>query len=66
MGVRDFLNTEEMNHFVVLASFLFLESLNCKLSMVDCQEVDEFSVVINVFIGNFNGCLQTNDVIFFT
>lgn len=33
--------------------------------MINSQEVNEFLIVFDVFVGNFDGCLQVKDVVFF-
>lgn len=46
--------------------FVFLELVDCKLSLIDGDEVDQFAVLLDIYVGLLNACLQIQDVFLFT
>lgn len=57
MGVGDLLHTHVVHKTKVLSLLLTLKLVYRNLSMVDCEEVDQFLVVSNIFVGNFDSAL---------
>ena len=62
--VGDLLDTHVVHQAQVLPLLLPLELVYRDLTVVNCQPMDQFLVVGNVLICNFNGSLKIEDVIF--
>ena len=62
MRVGDLLHRHVVHHLQVLLRFLTLELLNSNLPMVDCEEVDELLVVLDVLVGDLDACLELQKV----
>ena len=62
--VGDFFHAEDVEHSEVLACLLPLELGDSILSVVNSQEVNELLVVVDVLVGNLDGGLKVQDVIF--
>ena len=48
MSISDFTDCEEVEHLLVLEKFGLFELVNCELSMVDGDEVDQLAVVFHI------------------
>ena len=48
MSISDFTDCEEVEHLLVLEKFGLFELVNCELSVVDGDEVDQLAVVFHI------------------
>ena len=56
--VGDRPNRHLVKHLCVLLHFVFLELVHCELSLVDSDEVDKFAVLLDIYVGLLDACLQ--------
>ena len=52
--IWDFFNRHVVHQSQVLPGLLFLELLDGRLSVVDSQEMNEFAVVLDIFVRHVN------------
>ena len=60
--IADFTNCEEVKHLLVLEEFGFFELVNCKLSVVDSDEIDKLAVILNVDVHLLDVRLIINNI----
>ena len=60
--VRDFLHTHVVHEAEVLALLLSLELVDSKLTMVNCEEMNQLLVISNVFVSDFDCRLEVDNV----
>ena len=53
-----------MNHVQILVALFTFELLYRGLSVINCEEGDQFLIVLDVLICNLNRCLKVQDIAF--